>query len=67
MATIIWCLICGAENQHECHCPTVDLAQADESDSDYIECPACGGYSTAQWTESKCDHCGQHLSLDEID
>jgi len=41
----------------------------DESDADYIECPACGGYSAAHGIEGDalCEHCSVRLPYPEID
>ncbi len=41
----------------------------DESDADYIECPACGGYTAAHWMDGDtlCEQCGARLPSHEID
>jgi hypothetical protein len=41
----------------------------DESDTDYIECPVCGGYSAAHRSDGDalCEHCGARLPSHEID
>ena len=41
----------------------------EETDADYIECPACGGYTAAHWTDADalCEHCGARLPSHDID